>query len=49
MEVMFVDDTNFFFSDKNIDTLFAIVNVELENVSMWFKSNKLSLNVDKTK
>ena len=49
MEVMFVDDTNFFFSDKNIDTLFAIVNVELENVSTWFKSNKLSLNVDKTK
>ena len=23
--------------------------VQLENVSMWFKSNKLSLNVDKTK
>ena len=25
------------------------MNVELENVSTWFKSNKLSLNVDKTK
>ena len=25
------------------------MNVELENVSMWFKSNKLSLNVYKTK
>ena len=49
MEVMFVDDTNFFFSDKNIDTLFAIVNVELENVSTRFTSNNLSLNVDKNK
>ena len=25
------------------------MNAELENVSMWFKSNKLSLNVDKIK
>ena len=49
MEVMFADDTNLFLSHKNIDTLFAIMNVELENVSTWFKSNKLSLNVDKTK
>ena len=49
MEVMFVDNTNFFLSHKNIDTVFAIMNVELENVSTWFKSNKLSLNVDKTK
>ena len=33
MEVMFADDTNFFLSHKNIDTLLAITNVELENVS----------------
>ena len=33
MEVMFADDTNLFLSHKNIDTLFAIMNVELENVS----------------
>ena len=49
MEVLFADDTNLFISHKNIDTLVAIVNVELENVSTWFKSNTLSLNVDKTK
>ena len=49
MEVMFADDTNLFLSHKNIDTLFASMNKELENVSRWFKSNKLSLNVDKTK
>ena len=49
MEVMFADDINLFLSHKNIDTLFAIKNVELENVSTWFKSNKLFVNVDKTK
>ena len=49
MEVMFADDVNLFLSHKNIDTFFAIMNVELENVSTRFKSNKLSLNVDKTK
>ena len=49
MEVMFADDTNLFLSYKKIDTLFASMNLELENVSTSFKSNKLSLNVDKTK
>ena len=49
MEAMFADDTNLFLSYKNIDRLFASINVELENVSTWFKSNKLFLNVDKTK
>ena len=37
MEVMFADDTNFFLSHKNIDTLFADMKMELENVSSWFK------------
>ena len=47
--VMFADDTNFFLSDKNIDVLFNKMNNELEKVSTWFKANKLSLNVLKTK
>ena len=49
MEVTFADDTVLFLSDKNIYTLFASTSVELGNVSTCFKSNKLSLNVDKTK
>ena len=49
MEVVFADDTNLFISHKNIDTLFASMNKDFENVSTWFKWNKLSLNVDKTK
>ena len=49
MELIFSDDTNLFRSHENIDILFDCMNVELPNVSTWFKSNKLFLNVDKTK
>ncbi len=46
--VLFADDTNIFLSDPNLDTLINTFNTELEKVSNWFKSNKLSLNVSKT-
>ena len=45
---MFVDDTNFY-SHKNIKGLFYTVNSELEKISQWFKANKLSINIKKTK
>ena len=47
--IMFADDTNLFHSQANIKTLFNIVNNELNKLNGWFKANKLSLNVDKTK
>ena len=47
--IMFADDTNLFYSGKNIHLLFNTVNNELPNISHWFNSNKLSLNADKTK
>ena len=46
---MFADDTNFFYSYKNIKRLFYIVNLELKKISQWFKANKLSTNIRKTK
>ena len=46
---MFADDTNFFYSHKNIKVLFYTVNSELEKISQWFKANKLSINIKKTK
>ena len=46
---MLANDTNWFLSHKSIDTLFDSINVELANVSTWFKPSKLFLNVDKTK
>ena len=47
--IMFADDTNLFYSHKNLKTLFNIVNIELNKLNNWFKSNKLSLNTGKTK
>ena len=46
---MFADDTNLFLSNENISELFQQINKELKNVSTWFKENKLSINIDKTK
>ena len=46
---MFADDTNLFFTHKDIRYLFQIVNQELENINQWFTSNELSLNIKKTK
>ena len=47
--IMFVEDTNLFFSHSDINILFEKMNKELTNVSNWFNANKLSLNVKKTK
>ena len=46
---MFAGDTNLFLSDKNIGELFQQMNKELKCVSTWFKANKLSIDIDKTK
>ena len=42
---MFADDTNLFFLNNSLENLFQIANTELENISKWFKLNKLSLNI----
>ena len=47
--IMFADDTNSFYSHQNINDLFSTVNSELECINQWFKANKLSLNIEKTK
>ena len=47
--IMFADDTNLFFTHKNLKELFQTVNSELDKVFQWFNANKLSLNKDKTK
>lgn len=47
--ILFADDTNLFYSHINIKTLFETVNLELDLINEWFKANKLSLNVKKTK
>ena len=45
---LFADDTVATLSGKNLQTLVSSVNREISNVSLWFKVNKLSLNLSKT-
>ena len=47
--IMFTDDTNLFPTHKDISYLFEMANFQLERINQWFNSNKLSLNVSKTK
>ena len=46
---MFANDTNLFYSNKDINILFKIANEELNEINEWFRANKLSINAGKTK
>ena len=46
--ILFADDTNLFYSNKDINTLINVVNTELRNLAEWFRANRLSLNINKT-
>ena len=46
--IMFADDTNLFLTGKSLAELEHQMNIELEIVNNWFKTNLLSLNVTKT-
>lgn len=48
MDNIFLDDTDLFIPHKSINKRVASLNVEFDNVSVWFKSNKLSLNLVET-
>ena len=47
--IMFADDANLFYSQKNIKTLFKIVNSKLKLVNEWFLAKNLPLNAKKKK
>ena len=47
--IIFADDANLFYSNKDINTAFLKVNDELQKINEWFISNKFSLNVKKSK
>jgi len=46
--ILFADDTNVFCSHSSWTELKDMVNVELNKIAEWFKSNRLSLNVKKS-
>ena len=45
----FADDTCIIFASKQMKTMETILNHELKLCSEWLKTNRLSLNVDKSK
>ena len=47
--IVFADNTNVFLSGKDPDYLINQWNIELNKLSVWFRVNKLSLNLKKTK
>ena len=46
--LLYADDTCVMLSGKDLNDLIAVLNVELISLSDWLKSNKLSLNTQKT-
>ena len=46
--ILFADDTNMFISDNDLTSLIFKANDELSKLSLWFRVNRLSLNVKKT-
>jgi hypothetical protein len=47
--VLFADDTTGLGKGKNLNDLTAYVNLELQKISNWFRSNKMAVNAAKTK
>lgn len=46
---LFADDTTIYFSDKNVKNAIETMNIELYKLKEWLLSNKLTLNITKTK
>ena len=46
--ILYADDTSVLLNGKDYAHLIGLLNTELEKVSIWLKTNKLSLNVKKT-
>ena len=48
MPILFVDDTCLIFTVSNPASLTTIMNTELQNLSIWFDFNKLTVNPSKS-
>jgi len=46
--ILFADDTTIYTNHKEIKLLYQYVNRDLDALFEWFKTNKLSLNINKT-
>ena len=46
--ILFADDTTLLYSHPDISSAIDIIDKELNEISNWFKANKLSVNASKT-
>ena len=46
---MFADDTTCLLSGSNLHDLISTVNVEIQKMACWYRTNKMVVNVKKTK
>jgi hypothetical protein len=46
---LFADDTNALSKGDDLTALIEHVNLELQKLALWLQSNKLAVNVSKTK
>ena len=46
--ILFAYDTNLCYKGNKMEDLVKTINGELENITLWLKINKLSLNINKT-
>ena len=46
--ILFADDTNMFYYNKDINELIRQTNAKLDQLNVWFSVNGLSLNITKT-
>ena len=49
LSFLFADDTSCIASDSNLENLIQHVNIELQKLANWFRSNKMAVNISKTK
>jgi hypothetical protein len=47
--LLYADDTTLTMSDADLIKLFKLANLELAKLADWFKANRLTLNISKTK
>jgi hypothetical protein len=47
--LLYADDTTIYIFGKNLHTLYKYMNEDLNELSTWYKANKLALNSKKTK
>jgi hypothetical protein len=46
---MFADDTACADSDSDLNSLISRANMELKKIALWFRANKMAVNISKTK